>query len=54
MGKPVVKEEEAREDTKDLILIDSRNGFKELSHLAMICTVRHRWPLEAIFALNCY
>ena len=25
-------------------LVDARNGFKELSCLAMLWTVRHRWP----------
>ena len=36
------------------MLVDSRNGFNELSRLAMICTVRHRWPAGEIFAFNCY
>ena len=35
-------------------LIDSHNGFNELSLLAMLWTVRHRWPSGARFALNCY
>ena len=35
-------------------LIDTRNGFNELSRLAMLWTVRHRWPAEARFAFNCY
>ena len=25
-------------------LVDARNGFNELSRLAMLWTVRHRWP----------
>ena len=29
-------------------LVDSRNGFNELSRLAMLWTVRHRWPAGAI------
>ena len=35
-------------------LVDSRNGFHELSRLAMICTMRHRWTVGARFAFNCY
>ena len=35
-------------------LVDSRNGFNELSHLAMLWTVRHRWPAGERFAFNCY
>ena len=35
-------------------LVDSRNGFNKLSRLAMIWTVRHRWPAGARFAFNCY
>ena len=35
-------------------LVDSRNGFNELSRLAMLWTVRHRWLAGAIFAFNCY
>ena len=42
------------DETKDLKLIDSINGFNELSRLAMLWTVRHHWPLGVIFALNCY
>ena len=34
--------------------VDARNGFNELSRLAMLWTVRHRWPAGAIFAFNCY
>ena len=34
-------------------LVDAHNGFKELSRLAMIWTVRHRWPAGARFTLNC-
>ena len=36
------------------MIVDSRNGFKELSRLAMLWTVRHRWSSGAIFAFNCY
>ena len=35
-------------------LVDTRNGFNELSRLAMLWTVRHRWPAGARFAFNCY
>ena len=35
-------------------LVDARNGFNELSRLAMLWTVRHRWPAGAKFAFNCY
>ena len=35
-------------------LIDARNGFNELSRLAMMWTVRHRWPAGARFVFNCY
>ena len=35
-------------------LVDARNGFNELSRLAMLWTVRHRWPAGARFVLNCY
>ena len=34
-------------------LVDSHNGFKELSRLAMMWTVRHRWTAGASFAFNC-
>ena len=34
-------------------LVDAHNGFKELSRLAMIWTVRHRWPAGARFTFNC-
>ena len=36
------------------MLVDARNGFKELSRLAMLWTMRHRWPSGARFAFNCY
>ena len=37
-----------------LTLIDARNGFNELSRMAMLWTVRHRWPKGSRFAFNCY
>ena len=35
-------------------LLDSRIGFNELSRLAMLWTVQHRWPVGARLAFNCY
>ena len=35
-----------------MTLVDSRNGFNELSRLAMLWTVRHRWTAGAKFAFN--
>ena len=35
-------------------LVDARNGFNDMSHLMMLCTVRHRWPARARYAFNCY
>ena len=34
--------------------VDARNGFNKLSRLAMLRTVRHRWPAGARIAFNCY
>ena len=28
----------------ETMLVDARNGFNELSRLAMLWTTRHRWP----------
>ena len=36
------------------IIVDARNVFNKLSHLAMLWTVRHHWPAGARFAFNCY
>ena len=33
-------------------LVDARNSLNELSRLAMMWTVRHRWPVGARFAFN--
>ena len=33
-------------------LVDAHNGFNELSRLAMLWTVRHRWLEGERFALN--
>ena len=35
-------------------LVDAWNGFNDLSRLAMLWNVRHRWPAGASFAFNCY
>ena len=35
-------------------LVDSCNGFNELSRLSVLWTVQHRWPAGARFAFNCY
>ena len=44
----------ARDDGVGLTLVDARNGFNELSRMAMLWTVRHRWPKGSRFAFNCY
>ena len=31
-------------------LVDARNGFNKLRRLAMLWTMRHRWPVGARFA----
>ena len=41
-------------ETSGTKLVDAGNGFNELIHLAMLWTVRHRWPAGARFAFNCY
>ena len=33
-------------------LVDARNGFNKLSRLAILWTVRHRWPAGMRFAFN--
>eukprot|EP00957_Ditylum_brightwellii_P178874 13625507-Ditylum_brightwellii.AAC.1 len=35
-------------------LVDARNGFNELSRMAMLWMVRHRWSSGAQFMFNCY
>ena len=35
-------------------LVDARNGFNELSRLAMLWTVWYRWLAGARFEFNCY
>ena len=41
-------------DLSGTTIVDVHNGFNELSRLAMLWTVRHRWPAGAKFAFNCY
>ena len=36
------------------MLVDPRNGFNELSRLAMLWTVRHCWTAGERFTFNCY
>ena len=35
-------------------LVDARNGFNDMSRLAMLWTVQQRWPAGARFIFNCY
>ena len=41
-------------DPSGTTIVDACNGFNELSRLAMLWTVWHRWPAGAWFAFNCY
>ena len=41
-------------ELRETTLVDSCNGSNELSRLAMLWTVRHRWPAGATYAFNCY
>ena len=41
-------------DPSGTTLVDSRNGFSELSRLEMLWTVQHRWPAGASFVFNLY
>eukprot|EP00957_Ditylum_brightwellii_P145023 11045126-Ditylum_brightwellii.AAC.1 len=36
------------------MLVDARNGFNELSMMAMLWTVWHWWAQGARFMFNCY
>ena len=51
-GQQETKEDDLGEETEGLTLVDARNVFNEISCLAMLCMVRHRWPSGVIFALN--
>ena len=39
-------------DPSRTALVDARNGFNEFNRLAMLWTVRHRWPVGSRFAFN--
>ena len=39
-------------DPSGTMLIDTRNGFNEMSRLAMLWNLRHGWPAGAMFAFN--
>ena len=41
-------------DPSGTTLVDSHNGFNDLSCLAMMWTMRHHWPAGVRLALNCY
>ena len=41
------------DDSGGMPLVNSRNGFNELSRLVILWTVRQRWPEGARFAFNC-
>ena len=41
-------------DPRLIMLVDACNGFKKMSRLAILWTVRHHWQAGARFALNCY
>ena len=41
-------------ETSRTTLVDARNGFNKLIRLAILWTVRHRWPVGARFAFNFY
>ena len=36
------------------MLVEAHNGFYEMSRLAMLWIVQHRWPAGARLAFNCY
>ena len=37
-----------------ILLVDSANGFNNLSRYSMLWTVRHRCPRLATYSFNCY
>ena len=46
---------DCKDDDPDVAcLVDARNGFNELNRKAMLWHVRHRWPMGARYAFNCY
>ena len=52
LGSPEFLSQDA--DPSRTTLVDARNGLNELSRLAIMWTVQHRWPVGARFAFNCY
>ena len=51
-GHQDIKKDKAEEETEVLTLIDSRNGFNEISRLVMMWTVRYHWPSGGRLSLN--
>ena len=41
-------------ESRGTTIVNARNGFNNLSRLAMLWTVRHHWPVGARFAFKCY
>ena len=41
-------------EPKGTTLVDARNGFNELSRLAVLWTVWHCWTAGLKFVFNCY
>ena len=40
-------------ETTRTMIVDARNGFNDMSRLAMLWTMRHRWPAGERCAFNC-
>ena len=53
-GLEVTADDAGEEQAKLLLLVNAANGFNNLSRLAMLWTIRHRWPKIARFAFNAY
>ena len=47
-------EEDVGEGFEGLTLVDTRNGFNELSRYLILWTVRHCWAKGSRFSFNCY
>ena len=52
LGATGFLEQEAYLSSK--MLVGAHKGFNELSRVAIICTVWHRWPAGARFEFNLY